>query len=84
MFLFQTPSKKIKALVIGLGLQFDLAFVASTGVPEYRNTIKNKVRDAALKFLKGLQQTHIKVKHIRYEKPETQPYLKSHIFSNQT
>ena len=66
-----------------IDVHFDLAFVASTGVAEYRKLIKNKVRDAALKFLKSLQQTHKKVKGIKYEKLETQPYLKSHLFSNE-
>ena len=66
-----------------IGLQFDLFFVASTGVIEYRKIVKNKIRDAALKHLKTLQQTHIKVNRIIYDKLETQPYLKSHIFSNE-
>ena len=66
-----------------IGLQFDLSFVASTGVAEYRKIIKNKIRAAALKHLKTVQQTHKQINRIVYEKLETQPYLKSHLFSNE-
>ena len=64
-------------------LPFNIASVESSGVEVYRKTIKTKVREAAFKYLKNKQQTHSKVKDIKYDKLETQPYLKSYLFSNE-
>ena len=48
----------------------------------YKTHIKSKVTQYAFKYLTNEQQTHSKIKHIQYFKPEIQPYLKSPLFSN--
>ena len=55
--------------------------IAATGVKEYKSTIKGKVMEAAFLHLKEQQQTHSKVKHIKYEELRIQPYLCSPLFS---
>ena len=47
-----------------------------------RTEIKTKISEAAFKSLKDIQKTHIKVKHIIYEKFEMQQYLMSPLISN--
>ena len=66
-----------------MDIPFDLHFVESSGKDFYRKTIRNKIREAALKYLQAKQQTHSKVKNIKYTGLETQDYLKSPIFSNE-
>ena len=66
-----------------IGVVFDLSYVESTGVEAFRNHVKNKIRKAAFEYLKNVQKNHNKVKDIKYERMETQPYLKSPLFSNE-
>ena len=61
---------------------FNLKDIESTGVQSYKRIIKNNIKEAALKYLKSKQEKHIKVKHLKYEKLESQSYLTSHIFMN--
>ena len=49
----------------------------------YKNLIKSKIRKAAFKHLTALQDTHEKVKYIKYDKFEIQPYMTSPLFSNE-
>ena len=44
------------------------------GTQQYKNYIKMKVKETALKYLTEEQESHSKVKHIEYEKLEIQPY----------
>ena len=48
----------------------------------HKNHIKQKVRNAALLYLKEKQQKHSKIKNIEYEKLETQKYMISSLFRN--
>ena len=63
-----------------IGVVFDLSYVESTGVEAFRNHVKNKIRKAAFEYFKNVQKNHNKVKDIKYERMETQPYLKSTLF----
>ena len=65
-----------------LALHLTLTFVESVGVEKFKQLVKTKVREAALKYLKVKQQTHTKVQNILYNKLEIQPYLKSVLFNN--
>ena len=48
----------------------------------FKKYIKNKIRDAAFKYLKNEQEQKSKVKNIKYTKFKIQKYLKSGLFSN--
>ena len=48
----------------------------------YKKRIKAKVRLAAFSYLTEIQKTHSKVKNIKYDKLEPQPYLLSTLFTN--
>ena len=45
------------------------------GSQQYKNHIKQKIRDAAFDFLRTEQLKHKKVKHIEYESYQIQPYI---------
>ena len=66
-----------------IDISFDITFVESSGVEDYRRAIKNGIRKAALVHLKNKQKTHTKVKDIVYDKLEPQPYLRSPLFTNE-
>ena len=66
-----------------IDIPFDITFVESSGVEDYRRAIKNGIRKAALVHLKNKQKTHTKVKDIVYDKLEPQPYLRSPLFTNE-
>ena len=65
-----------------IGLSFDLSFVASSSKDAFCKLVKNKIREAALEYLKNLQKKHTKVKDVKYANLEIQPYLRSPLFSN--
>ena len=48
---------------------------------KFKEYSKVKIKKAALKYLKNIQDRHSKVDNIKYEHIETQPYLKSPKFS---
>ena len=48
----------------------------------YKKRIKAKIRLAAFSYLTEIQKTHSKVKNIKYDKLEPQPYLLSTLFTN--
>ena len=50
---------------------------------EYKKHIKEKVRSGALRYLQSVQETHSKVRNIKYSKFEMQPYLCSALFSKE-
>ena len=76
-------SEMVKKDFEEVGLPFDLGFIESSTKEFYRSTIKKKIKEQALRYLQNKQQSHSKVKNIVYENLETQPYLKSPIFSNE-
>ena len=48
----------------------------------FKKHSKSKVREAALKHLKSIQEGHSKVRGIKYSSLETQKYLTSPLFTN--
>ena len=64
------------------GINFDINEIRNTGIDIFKKKVKAKMRDVALTYLKNLQQTHSKIKDIKYEKLKIQDYLKSPLFSN--
>ena len=42
---------------------------------EYKKHIKEKVRSGAFRYLQSVQETHFKIRNIKYSKLEMQPYL---------
>ena len=56
--------------------------IVNTSVSSYKKFIKSKVKNAALRHLNQLKESHSKVKHIEYKGLETQPYLTSPLFTN--
>ena len=61
----------------------DVALVTNASVDVFKQLVKSKRRNAALKYLQSLQQKHPKVSQINYEKLETQKYLTRPLFSNE-
>ena len=61
---------------------FDEKSIVKTSIKSYKEFIKSRIRAAALKHLNQIKQTHSKVKEFPYEKLETQSYLISPLFSN--
>ena len=55
-----------------IGVPFDIYFVENTGVESYRKLVRNKISEAAFKYLKNVQQTHSKAKDIEYKTIEVQ------------
>ena len=75
-------AKIVKKDCATIGIPFDMAYVGSSSKEVFRKLVKNKIRAAALEYLKSIQQKHTKVKDIIYTNLETQPYLRSPLFSN--
>ena len=48
-----------------------------------KDDVKEKVRNAAFRYLKALQETHSKSKGVKYSHLETQNYLTSSLFDNE-
>ena len=65
-----------------INMQYDESQISRTDKTLFKRHIKMLMRDAAFKYLKNKQSTHMKVKHILYEKFELQEYLRSHKFTN--
>ena len=57
--------------------------VKAASVHSYKKHIKTKVKKAAFKYLTDIRSTHSKIKNIKYDKMETQPYLTSPLFNNE-
>ena len=66
-----------------IGEKLNLTEIVSTPNFLYKKRIKSKIRVAALKNLKEIQKSHSKVKEIKYDKLEVQPYLVSPLFTNE-
>ena len=65
-----------------IAVPFEEAEIINQSAPLYKSYIKTKVREAALKYLNTLKDTHSKIKHIEYESLQRQVYLTSPLFSN--
>ena len=48
----------------------DINIIEHTGVEDYKAKVKHKIRQAALNFLKNIQNIHSKVKYIKYDELE--------------
>ena len=57
--------------------------IESMNVEFFKNMVKKKVKDAVFKHLKDLQDTHSKIRNIKYSELECQPYILSSIFTNE-
>ena len=66
-----------------IGVPLDISFVKNSSRDAFKSFVKKKVKNAALKYLKQLQQRHTKVNHIKYDELITQNYLTSPLFSNE-
>ena len=49
---------------------------------EYKKHVKSRIKSAALDYLKEIQGTHSKIKHIKYDELKAQEYMMSPLFSN--
>ena len=58
--------------------------ISKTSKLQFRALVKQKVRAAALNYLKTLQQTHSKMKYLTYNKLELQKYLTSPLFNTES
>ena len=65
-----------------IGKKLDEQEIISRSNYSYKKEIKQKIRNAALNYLKQKQEKHTKIKHIKYEKLETQKYMTSSLFRN--
>ena len=65
-----------------IGQDFNEEYIKSESKSQFKSHIKKKIREAALKELKLIQNTHTKVRDIKYETFKVQPYLNSHMFTN--
>ena len=57
--------------------------IIAASTMEYKKIIKSNIKSAAFKYLRKLQESHSKIKEIKYENLETQPYMVSPLFSNE-
>ena len=58
-------------------------FIIQTKESVYKKIIKQLVRNATFESLVNIQQSHTKVKHIKYEQLKCEKYLTSGMFSNE-
>ena len=63
--------------------KMDESSIIGCGAEAFKNSIKKKIKIAAFKFLRSKQQTHSKVRDIKFSKLETQKYMISPLFSNE-
>ena len=61
----------------------DENMIGSMTVESFKNNIKSKIREAALKHLRTIQATHEKVRAIQYENLEIKAYMLSPLFSSE-
>ena len=64
-----------------LEMVYDENYIISSGT-RFKVQVKQKIRDCAFKELKNTQSKHSKVKDIKYETYDAQPYIHSSLFSN--
>ena len=54
--------------------------IQHAGRDAFKKEIKEKIKNAAFKYLRNIQSEHSKIRDIQYNKLETQSYLTSPIF----
>ena len=64
-------------------MKYDENFITMSSGPIFKHTVKTQVEKAALRDFLKKQRSHSKIKSIRYDKLQPQPYLKSKLFSNE-
>ena len=64
-------------------MSLDESMIVNTPEELYKTKIKTSIRKAAFEELKTKQQSHSKVKVIKYERFEVQQYIISGLFSNE-
>lgn len=65
---------------VGGGLTEEI--IEQSSKADFKSKVKAKITQAALEYLKAKQQGHSKVKSIKYQKLQTQHYIKSPLFNN--
>ena len=65
-----------------IDLPINLSNIDQYSQLRFKDEVKRKIRIAALKYLRQLQSSHTKTKHLKYETLNIQSYLKSSTFSN--
>ena len=66
-----------------LGETMNEEYIEHQSKDAFKKELKNKTKEAALKYLKDIQIKHSKIKTIPYYSLETQPYMTSPIFNNE-
>ena len=74
-------SMLVKDDLTRLEMDYDENFIISSG-SRYKEQVKQRLRGFAFKELKNTQTKHSKVKDIKYETYNAQPYIHSPLFSN--
>ena len=64
-----------------IGLNLTHSEITKMEKEKFKHIVKAKIRAAAFKYLKEIQQTHSKVKDIEYFNNELSPYLRSPLFN---
>ena len=64
-----------------LNIHMEEKQIALMNTERFKKLIKSKVKEASFKYLTDLQQTHSKIKNIKYDDLTIQPYLSSSLFS---
>ena len=72
----------VKEDLLRIGLTYDETMI-TTGGNHYKTEIRKHIRNAAFSELKNKQIGHSKVRDIKYETLEKQPYLTSPLFTNE-
>ena len=71
----------LKSDLESVGIPFSME-ITEMSKKKFKKFVKDKVRSAALEYLKKVQQNHSKVRHIKYTQLKPQAYLKSSAFTN--
>ena len=65
-----------------IGEEMDDNLIKHMGKQQFKTFVRNKIKEATLKYLQEKQAGHSKVNDIKYPKLLIQPYLSSSIFNN--
>ena len=73
----------VKGDIEVIGGEISEEHIQQTSKNALKREIKEKIKVAAFRFLRNLQEKHSKVKDIHYKKLETQAYMTSPIFKDE-
>ena len=65
-----------------VNLQMNEADINTTNEAKYKEVVKAKVKQAALKYLTQLKSSHSKMNYLKYDKLEISQYMKSPLFNS--